>query len=51
MITRIDPTGMPDKLRIGVERANLLLEMELEKLTPYEFEAEWRAFGSNIFKH
>ena len=45
MITRIDPSGMPDKLRIGVERANQLLEMELEKLTPYEFEAEWRAFG------
>ena len=45
MVYRIDPSGMPDGLRVGVERTARLLEIELEKLTPYEFEADWRAFG------
>ena len=45
MITRINSSGMPDKLRVGVEQAARLLEIELEKLTPYEFEVDWRSFG------
>ena len=42
MSTRIDPSGMPDGLRAGVERAAKLLEIELEKLSPYVIEADWR---------
>ncbi len=45
MITRIDPSGMPEKLWAGVQSAAHLLEIELEKLTPYEVEADWWAFG------
>ena len=42
MVSKIDPSGMPDKLRVGVERAARLLEIELEKLSPYVIEADWR---------
>ena len=48
MISKIDPSGMPDRLRLGVERAAGLLEIEFDKLTPYEFEADWRAFGHEV---
>ena len=45
MMTNIDISGMPDQLRVGVEQAARILESELEKLTPYEFDVDWRAFG------